>query len=239
MRKFALIGHPVAGSLSPRMIEAAYGGRYRYDLIDRENFDDAWNAFLDGYYGINVTAPFKQDAFARVDKLSPNALATGAVNLVVPAPEGGFIGYNTDVDGVIGALKETGLTFADALVVGTGGAARASVFAAKQLGCRVTVAGRSLEKAAALGCPAVSFEQASQLKPDLIIYTLPGSAPVPPDLPFAGAVVLEAEYRIPALSGVECRLYVSGRRWMLYQAAAGYKLFTGVEPSVQEMLRAL
>jgi len=239
MRKFALIGHPVAGSLSPRMIEAAYGGRYRYDLIDRDNFDDAWNTFLNGYYGINVTAPFKQDAFARVDKLSPNALATGAVNLVVPAPDGGFIGHNTDVDGVIGALKETGFTFADALVVGTGGAARAAVFAAKQLGCRVTVAGRSLEKAAALGCQAVTLEQASKLSPDLIIYTLPGSAPVPPGLPFAGAVVLEAEYRIPALSGVKCRLYVSGRRWMLYQAAAGYKLFTDEEPSVQEMLRAL
>lgn len=239
MRKFALIGHPVAGSLSPRMIEAAYGGRYRYDLIDRENFDDAWNAFLDGYYGINVTAPFKQDAFARVDKLSPNALATGAVNLVVPSPEGGFAGYNTDVDGVLGALNETGLSFADVLVVGTGGAARAAVFAAKLMGCRVSATGRSLEKAAALGCPAVTFEQASKLKPDLIIYTLPGSAPVPVGLPFANAVVLEAEYRYPTLSSVECRLYVSGRRWMLYQAAAGYKLFTGEEPSVQEMLRAL
>ncbi|MBP5483599.1 MAG: hypothetical protein J6X99_05010 [Bacteroidales bacterium] len=239
MRKFALIGHPVAGSLSPRMIEAAYGGRYRYDLIDRENFDDAWNAFLDGYYGINVTAPFKQDAFARVDKLSPNALATGAVNLVVPSPEGGFAGYNTDVDGVLGALNETGLSFADVLVVGTGGAARAAVFAAKLMGCRVSATGRSLEKAAALGCPVVTFEQASKLKPDLIIYTLPGSAPVPVGLPFANAVVLEAEYRYPALSSVECRLYVSGRRWMLYQAAAGYKLFTGEEPSVQEMLRAL
>ena len=77
-----------------------------------------------------------------------------------------------------------------------------------------------------------------RVKKDLI-PTLPGSAPVPPGLPFAGAVVLEAEYRIPALSSVECQLYVSGRRWMLYQAAAGYKLFTGEEPSVQEMLHAL
>ena len=77
--RFALIGHPVAGSLSPRLIAAGYGGRHSYDLLDFERFDDAWQAFLDGYDGINVTAPFKQDAFRRVDVLSPRAQATGAV----------------------------------------------------------------------------------------------------------------------------------------------------------------
>lgn len=237
-RRFALIGHPVAGSLSPRMIAAAYGGRYRYDLLDFEHFEDAWQAFLDGYYGINVTAPFKQEAFAKVDVLSAKARATGAVNLVVPCAEG-FIGHNTDVDGVVESLREMGLSFADCLVVGTGGAARAAVHAALSLGCSVTVTGRSLEKAAALGGRAVSFEEASSLHPDLLIYTLPGRVPVPAGLPFAHAVVLEAEYRIPQLEGISCRRYVSGRRWMLWQAAAGYRLFTGEDPNVQEMARAL
>lgn len=232
--KFALIGHPVAGSLSPRLFAAAYDGRYAYDLLDFERFDDAWDAFVKGYDGINVTAPFKQDAFARVDVLSPQARATGAVNLVVRRKEG-FVGYNTDVDGVLMALRETGLPFADALVVGTGGAARAAVYAARELGCRVTVTGRSMEKAAALGCPAVTLEEASALHPDVVIYTLPGRAPVPEGLPLSDAVVLEAEYRIPRLAGVPCRLYVSGRRWMLGQAVAGYGIFTGEEPSVEKM----
>ena len=232
--KFALIGHPVAGSLSPRLFAAAYDGRHSYDLLDFEQFEDAWKAFVEGYDGINVTAPFKQDAYAKVDVLSPQAKATGAVNLVVRRPEG-FVGYNTDVDGVILALRETGLSFADALVVGTGGAARAAVYAAQQLGCRVAVTGRSLEKASALGCPAVSFTEAASLHPDVVIYTLPGRVPVPEGLPFAGAVVLEAEYRIPQLPAVTCCQYVSGRRWMLGQAAAGYGLFTGEEPSLEKM----
>ena len=232
--KFALIGHPVAGSLSPRLIAAAYDGRHSYDLLDFERFEDAWKAFVDGYDGINVTAPFKQDAYAKVDVLSPQAKATGAVNLVVRCPEG-FAGHNTDVDGVLLALRETELSFADALVVGTGGAARAAVYAAQQLGCRVTVTGRSMEKASALGCPAVSFEQAASLHPDVVIYTLPGRVPVPKGLPFADAVVLEAEYRIPQVSAVPCRRYVSGRRWMLGQAAAGYGIFTGEEPSLEKM----
>ena len=243
--KFALIGHPVAGSLSPRLIAAAYDGAHTYDLLDFERFEDAWEAFVNGYDGINVTAPFKQDAFRKVDVLSPKAQATGAVNLVVRCPQG-FEGYNTDVDGVILALEDSSLSLrmtecggADALVVGTGGAARAAVHAAQLLGCRVTVTGRSLTKAAALGCPAVSLENASALKPDVIIYTLPGSAPVPEGLPFADAVVLEAEYRIPQLADVPCRQYVSGRRWMLGQAAAGYGIFTGVAPSLEKMTKVL
>jgi len=234
--KFALIGHPVAGSLSPRLFAAAYDGAHSYDLLDFERFEDAWNAFVAGYDGINVTAPFKQDAFARVDVLSPQAKATGAVNLVVPCAEG-FAGYNTDVDGVAFALS--GVSGAHALVVGTGGAARAAVFAAQQLGFRVTVTGRSLDKALRLGCPVCSFEEASALTPDVIIYTLPGRVPVPAGLPFAGAVVLEAEYRIPQLSDVPCRKYVSGRAWMLGQAAAGYGIFTGEAPSLEKMSKVL
>ena len=50
--KFALIGHPVAGSLSPRLFAAAYDGRYPYDLIDRECFEDAWTY----EYGFNDDA---------------------------------------------------------------------------------------------------------------------------------------------------------------------------------------
>lgn len=236
--KFALIGHPVAGSLSPRLIAAAYDGRHSYDLLDFEHFEDAWAAFVAGYDGINVTAPFKQDAFAKVDVLSSRAQATGAVNLVVRSADG-FAGYNTDVDGVLDALKETGVSFADALVVGTGGAARAAVHAAQLLGCRVTVTGRSKEKASALGCPVASFEEAALLQPDVVIYTLPGRAPVPDGLPFKDAVVLEAEYRIPQLTGVPCRQYVSGRRWMLGQAVAGYRIFTGEEPSLDKMRKVL
>ena len=234
MKRFALIGHPVAGSLSPCLFAAAYQGRYPYDLLDYPRFEDAWKAFLSGYDGINVTAPFKQDAYASVDVLSPNALETGAVNLVVRSGEG-LKGYNTDVDGILGAVRECGFPVSRALVVGTGGAARAAVAAARQLGCSVTVAGRSLEKARALGCPAVSLDQVHTLTPDLVLYTLPGSAPVPEGLPLDGAVVLEAEYKASMLSSKPCRAYLSGLRWLLWQAVAGYSLFTGEQPDVERM----
>ena len=175
--KFALIGHPVAGSLSPRLFQAAYGGRYPYDLIDEAAFDAAWERFLAEYDGINVTAPFKQDAFARVNRLTPDALATGAVNLVVRSGEE-TVGYNTDVEGVLGAVRETGLAVSDALIVGAGGAARAAAVAALRLGCRVCITNRTFSKADelaySLGCEAVPLSDAGLRAPDLVVYTIPG-----------------------------------------------------------------
>ena len=239
--KFALIGHPVAGSLSPCLFSAAYDGRYPYDLLDFEVFEDAWNTFLDQYAGINVTAPFKQDAFAHVDWLSEGARATGAVNLVVKADDG-LRGYNTDVDGIVRSVEETGRPVADALVVGTGGAARAAIVAAQKLGCQVAVAGRSANKVEALaqafGCRGMLLSEAASYRPDLILYTLPGTAPAPA-LGYADAVVLEAEYKHPALSVIPCRAYIGGKRWLLHQAAAGYALFTGEVPSFEKMSDAL
>ena len=239
--KFALIGHPIAGSLSPALFSAAYDGRYPYDLLDFETFDEAWKAFLAHYKGINVTAPYKQDAYTSVDWLSEGARESGAVNLVVKRADG-LCGYNTDVDGIVAAVGETGLPVADALVVGTGGAARAAIVAARRLGCRVTVAGRSADKVEALsqafGCRGILLSEAGPYRPDLILYTLPGTAPAPA-LAYEGAVVLEAEYKHPALSAQPCRAYISGKRWLLHQAAAGYALFTGEAPSFEKMQEVL
>ena len=241
--KFALIGHPVEGSLSPRLFSAAYGGRYPYDLIDRECFEDAWRLFLEQYDGINVTAPFKQDAFARVDVLSEEARRSGAVNLVVKKADK-LYGYNTDVDGVVGAVRETGFQPSDTLIIGAGGAAMAAVVGAKILGSgTITIANRTYEKAAALAaahsCNAVPLDAIGTLSPDLIIYTIPGGAPVVPGMPLGGAVVLEAEYKRPSLSSAPCRRYISGLRWILHQAVAGYSLFTGEAPDLEALSRSI
>ncbi|MBR6305800.1 MAG: hypothetical protein IKR38_03345 [Bacteroidales bacterium] len=230
--KFALIGHPVAGSLSPVLFNAAYGSSHSYELFDSPFFAECWKYFLGNYYGINVTAPYKQDAFARCLELSPNAASTGAVNLVL---RDGLRGYNTDVDGVMYALK--GIVGESAQVVGTGGAARAAIAGALRLGFKVGLWGRSPEKVAELNDRFGLGE--APFHPDVVIYTLPGSAPVPSDLPLEHAVVLEANYRDPKLRDLPCMMYIPGVRWLLGQAIAGYRLFTGEEPSVAAMEAAL
>ena len=81
--KFGLIGHPIAHSLSPALFKAGYDGRYPYELIETADFEEAYERFLEGYDGINVTAPFKELALAKADILSPECKTIGATNLLV------------------------------------------------------------------------------------------------------------------------------------------------------------
>ena len=237
MKRLGLIGHPVAGSFSPKLFEAAYGGRYASDLIEGAEFGASWQRFLDEYDGINITAPFKEFAFRAVDALSDDARLCGAVNLAVKTPAG-IVGYNTDVAGVVLAVREAGLPVSEALVVGCGGAGRAAAVAALRLGCRVTLTNRTPARAAALaeelGCDWIPADDLPALSPDLVVYTVPGPMDGFPDFP--DAVILEANYRTPCLEG-RGQAYISGLRWLLFQAVAGYEIFTGETPNADAMFR--
>ena len=77
-------------------------------------------------------------------------------------------------------------------------------------------------------------EDLDTLSPDLVIYTVPG--PMDGFPVFPEAIVLEANYRTPCLKGCG-RTYISGLRWLLFQAVAGYEIFTGETPDADAMFR--
>ena len=97
--KFGLIGDPIGHSLSPALFKAGYDGRYPYELIETPDFEEAYQRFLEGYDGINVTAPFKELAIRKADILSEECRIIGATNLLVKTPEG-IKAYNSDYLGV-------------------------------------------------------------------------------------------------------------------------------------------
>ena len=97
--KFGLIGHPIEHSLSPALFKAGYDGRYTYDLIPGEDFESSYQRFMDGYDGINVTAPFKELAYAKADIVSDECRLIKATNLLVRTPDG-VKAYNSDLLGV-------------------------------------------------------------------------------------------------------------------------------------------
>ena len=97
--KFGLIGHPIEHSLSPALFKAGYDGMYPYDLIITEDFEEAYRIFLEGYDGINVTAPFKELALKKADILSEECQKIGATNLLIKT-EGGIMAHNSDYLGV-------------------------------------------------------------------------------------------------------------------------------------------
>ena len=239
MDRFGLIGHPLAGSGSPALFAKAYGGRWPYDLIEGADFEASWQKFLDGYRAINITAPFKELAFAKVGAgVDSSCREIGAINIAVKTPEG-IKGYNSDFLGVKKVLAEEGFGEGQtALVVGFGGAGKAAAAAASALGMDVVVCNRTRRT------PDIRpLEEIPVLLgvADILIYTLAFPIPVlempDQDTPQIGnlrgphtvghdVVVLEANYRTPCLVDCGAR-YIPGQRWLEAQAVTGYPLMTG------------
>ena len=131
-KRYAVIGHPVAHSLSPR-IHAAFGRQLgialEYTAIDAtpEQFDAALATFTaEGGVGANVTLPHKARALAACTTLTERARRAGAVNTLVRSATG-WEGDNTDGAGLVRDLTERhGLDLRErrTLLIGAGGAAR-------------------------------------------------------------------------------------------------------------------
>lgn len=151
----AVLGDPVAHSLSPRMHNAAFkelGLDYVYVAFNpsKPALADAVRAvrFLD-LAGLNVTVPYKQDVIRFVDRLTPAAKAIGAVNTIY-ADGRKLIGNNTDAPGFTAALTAAGCRPRNkrVLVIGAGGAARAVIHALVEArAADIVVANRTLRKA--------------------------------------------------------------------------------------------
>lgn len=201
MKKFGLIGHPVAHSLSPALFKAAYDGKYIYDLIEGDDFENSYRRFIDDYDAINVTAPFKELAFKKADGFSNECKIVGAAN-ILKKNTGPLYVYadNSDIAGVAEALRSAGIEencSKKALVVGCGGAAMAAVYAIwSEFNCNTVVINRNFEKAEKFvermkltsplktqlaAAPIDEFEQFFK-ESDIIIYTLPVAIPALEDI---------------------------------------------------------
>ncbi len=154
MKKFGLIGHPIAHSQSPALFKAGYGGKYAYDLIEGEIFEASYQNFLDSYDGINVTAPFKEKAFAKADILSEECKLAGAANILVKTPEGKVKAHNSDYLGIRKWLEDEAVprvrqtaSEPKVLIAGCGGAGKAAAFASASLGLKTVLMNRDMANA--------------------------------------------------------------------------------------------
>ncbi len=269
-----IVGNPVRASLSPAMHRAA---------LRRAGFDACYQAFeiapdqlrpvlralpLLGFWGINVTIPYKERVVSLLDEVDRQARAIGAVNTVV-VRDGRLIGHNTDAEGFRLALEiegRTELRGARVLIVGAGGAARAVAYACLARGCRsLLIANRSGARARSL-CRAL---RANFPAPDIaavasggahwtpqvegcevIVNTTPlGGRPDDPlPVPLAalrrGQTVMDIVYhprRTPLLLAARASgaRTVDGLQMLLHQGALAFTLWTGREAPSGVMRRAL
>lgn len=244
MKKFGLIGHPIAHSLSPALFKAAYDGKYAYDLIEGEDFESSYQRFIEEYDAINVTAPFKELAFAKADILSEECQSTGATNLLVKTKEG-IKAYNSDFLGVRMWLSELAgsLKGIKILIVGMGGAGKAASAAAESLGMEVIRMNRTVKDYHTL--PLNEFRKYFR-EADIIIYNIPTAIPELKELAASDfntdrpKYILEANYKDPSLGEIlkpfgSKSIYTGGKTWLLYQAVTGYEILTGEKPDLAKM----
>ncbi|GGC82639.1 shikimate 5-dehydrogenase [Tersicoccus solisilvae] len=146
-RRAAVLGHPIAHSLSPVLHPAAYRvleTDIAYEAIDTtlEQLDDVLRRIRaeDVWIGLSVTMPLKAAVAERVDRLAGRAEALGVVNTVTVSGDPGarvLTGHNTDVDGIVGAVTHAGAAPGlRGAILGGGGTATAAVAALAALAAR-------------------------------------------------------------------------------------------------------
>ena len=252
MPKFGLIGYPAAGSKSPALFAAAYGGRYPYEIIEEEDFDKAFKRFIsEDFKAVNVTAPHKRAAADCADWRSPDVDRIGAANILVKTPAGSVEAFNSDVLAVRKLID--GLDIRSAIVIGLGGAGRAAFDACLQVGLKTSF--RHHDEVFVSGdedcpgdlCNTVSGDgdctggfafRYNPVAADLIVYTLPKSVSGIENIKCR--YLLEANYLTPCCSdlpGVDH--YISGMQWLRAQAILGYGLMTGEEPDAEAIASAI
>jgi shikimate dehydrogenase len=134
-RRCAVLGSPIAHSLSPVLHRAAYaelGLTWRYDAYDVD--EAGLTAFIDDidetWAGLSLTMPLKRAIIPLCDEVSVLARSVDAVNTVIFRPDGSRFADNTDVPGMVAALREAGVTSVPAAAVLGGGATATSAVAA-------------------------------------------------------------------------------------------------------------
>lgn len=261
---FAVVGHPVDHSLSPElhhrwMRRGDHAGLYiPLDIESEADFVDALEPLrAGGVRGLNVTHPLKETALAVATRVSPRATACGCANTLTF--EGGEVeADNTDLVAVLRRLDELERAGRwdrrSMVVVGSGGAARAALAAARALVVDATILARDAVKAAKLATvfhATVGSSPPPVPSPLLVHATTVGRGPTSRlDVSLkewigAGTLCLDFVYR-PENPSVEELVrgaggqYEDGRRLLAYAAAASYERWWGspVEPDwIDDALR--
>jgi shikimate dehydrogenase len=150
---YGILGHPVGHSRSPVMQNAAFAelgldaAYVPLPLPPERLAEGVAGAHAVGFQGLNVTVPHKEGVVALCLSVDPVAKEFGAVNTLRRAPSG-WEGFNTDAPACLAMLEAAGVGGgARALLIGSGGAARAGAWALARLGTAVRVAARRLDKA--------------------------------------------------------------------------------------------
>jgi shikimate dehydrogenase len=266
--QYAVMGNPVEHSKSPA-IHAAFSTQtnqvleYTARLVETGMFDEAVQSFFEGGgKGLNITVPYKQDAWQLANILSKEASMAGAVNTLFLDEAGKLNGHNTDGIGLVrDIIQNHGGTLegSSILILGAGGASRGILLPILQQNPdSICIANRTVEKAqelakefSALGqVRSCGFQDLNGKSFDWIINATSASLsgqlpPLPNGILNSGAWCYDLMYSTQqtifchwaSQAGAEACL--DGLGMLVEQAAESFYLWRGVRPKTKDLLKSL
>ncbi|MDD5090669.1 MAG: shikimate dehydrogenase [Candidatus Wallbacteria bacterium] len=250
-----IVGYPLEHTLSPQMHNAAFKalgmqGEYRRLPVTREKLPELLQQLAgEGYKGVNVTIPHKEEALILADWLSEEARSAGAVNTLVFEKSGDIKGYNTDIHGFSRSLQLLDITVTgkSVLILGAGGAARACGYALHALKPGKMFVANRTEQRALMAASAIDAEPMALTKIsavlrsiDFVVNTLPLDvtekvmSAMRPD-----SVYYDLNYRFTKKPDTGRVRFVNGLLMLVLQGAEAFRIWTGVKPPETEMLKAV
>jgi 3-dehydroquinate dehydratase / shikimate dehydrogenase len=256
-RVYGVAGDPVAHSLSPAMLNAAFRRENVngvYLALHAKTLEDLLACVRDiPIAGLSVTMPYKEQILKYLDKTEPWTTKVGACNTVVRGQDGKLFGFNTDVNGVVRPLEiRMRLQEAKILVLGAGGAARAAVFGLKDRGAdvyilnRTPVAAQKLAKQAR--AKAINRAMLRKMEFDVIVNATPaGMEGTREPLPvseqemkaryFFEMVYTPAETRLAKMAKARSMHVIPGLEMFVQQGARQFEIWSGKPAPLVEMQR--
>ena len=267
--KYAVFGNPIAHSQSPEIHRqfAEQTGQdlsYSKQLVAEDGFEAAADAFFaEGGKGLNITVPFKQDAYSYEARTTPRARRAGAVNTLSLQADGTVLGDTTDGVGLVNDIVHNlgwQVRHKKVLILGAGGAVRGVLEPLlEQQPQHIVIANRTVDKALQLakgfaefgyllGC---GFDMLGEQQFDLIIngtsVGLQGDLPPLPDslIDSGGATacydMLYGADPTPFMQWAEQRgaLVSDGLGMLVGQAAESFALWRDVHPDTAPVIASL
>lgn len=266
MKQYAVWGNPIGQSKSPRIHQlfaeqAGINLEYSAKLGDETTFEQQLQAFFQaGAKGANITAPFKERAFALADQHSERCLLAQACNTLKVLADGSLYADNTDGVGLVSDLARLGWLKAEQniLILGAGGATRGVLYPLLQAKQKITIYNRTQEKADQLvehfakfgEIQSACFDTLCDLEFDLIINAtslgLQGKCVELPAALLCRANLYDMQYAVnqntPFLAYAKAqgaKSYADGLGMLVGQAGYAFELWENVMPDVAPVLLKL
>ena len=268
MDRYAVMGNPISHSKSP-LIHTEFAKQtnqaltYTAELVDIGQLPQAVAKFQkNNGKGLNITVPFKQDAFALATELSDRAERAGAVNTLMLYGENNYFGDNTDGTGLVRDLSQNHdihLNAKNIVLLGAGGAVRGVLEPIlQQMPSRLVIANRTVEKAVELArdfsdlgnIAGSGFDDLAGEQFDLIINGTSASLagdlpPLPDNLLAPNAVVYDMMYGSQATvfmqwgqqqGATKC---IDGLGMLVEQAAESFFIWRKIRPDTRPVIELI